>query len=174
MKEKNRIKTLVIIYVLSAFFVAVDQITKYFSSTLLPLNVENPVIDGFFYLTNCRNTGAAWSMFSGKVDILAYVSLIAAILVIILILYSKYTLLSVSFGLMLAGAVGNMIDRFRLGYVNDFLDFVIFGYDFPVFNVADICVVVGGGIMILAVFLHRNQQQLFNRPAFIKKRTENE
>ena len=174
MKDKGKSIKLILIYFMAALLIVADQITKYFSSTMLPLNQEQPVIDGFFYLTNCRNTGAAWSLFSGKVDILAYVSLVAAVLVALLIFYSKYTLLSVSFGMMLAGAVGNMIDRFRLGYVNDFLDFVIFGYDFPVFNVADICVVVGGMLMILAVLLHHKEQELFTRPAFMKKRTENE
>ncbi len=174
MREKGRIKKIILIYVIAVLLIVTDQITKYFSSTMLPLNQEQPVIDGFFYLTNCRNTGAAWSLFSGKVDILAYVSLVAAVLVALLIFYSKYTLLSVSFGMMLAGAVGNMIDRFRLGYVNDFLDFIIFGYDFPVFNVADICVVVGGMVMVLAVILYRKDQELFIRPAFMKKRAENE
>ena len=174
MNNKKRILSLVLIYISSVFLVLIDQYTKYLSTTKLALNQESPVIDGFFYLTNCRNTGAAWSLFSGNVDVLAYISLIAAVLVAVLIFFSKYTILSVSFGLMLAGAVGNMIDRFRLGYVNDFLDFVIFGYDFPVFNVADICVVIGGFVLIFAVFLYRKESQLFFKPNFMNKGTENE
>ncbi len=170
--SKKHLTKIIIIYVISAVLIAVDQITKYFAITNLALNVENPVIDGFFYLTNCRNTGAAWSIFSGQVDLLAYVSLCASILVAVLLFFSKYSLLSVSLGLILSGAIGNMIDRFRLGYVNDFLDFVIFGYDFPVFNVADICVVVGGMLMILSIILYRKDDQLFVRPKFMKKGSE--
>ena len=171
MKNK-KIVTPIIIYVISALLVVADQVTKYFSATLLPLNKETEVIEGFFYLTNCRNTGAAWSMFSGQVDLLAIISLVASILVAVLLYFSKYKLLTVSLGLMLSGAIGNMIDRFRLGYVNDFLDFVIFGYDFPVFNVADICVVVGGGLLLLTVILHYKEDELFTRPEFLKKKKE--
>lgn len=172
MKNKKRILTLIVIYIASLLLVAVDQITKYYSTTKLPLNREVPVIEGFFYLTNCRNTGAAWSLFSGQVDLLAIVSLIAAVLVAFLLIFSKFKLLSASFGLMLAGAIGNMIDRFRLGYVNDFLDFVIFGYDFPVFNVADICVVVGGMLLILSIIVHYKEPELFIRPNLKKKREQ--
>ncbi len=172
MKNKKKIITLIILYIAAAILVVIDQYTKYLSTTRLPLNVEKPVIEGFFYLTNCRNTGAAWSIFAGQVDILAYVSLVASIVVAVLLLFSKFNLLSVSLSLMLAGAVGNMIDRFRLGYVNDFLDFVIFGYDYPVFNVADICVVLGGIILILAVFVHRKEEHFFNRPGFLNKRKQ--
>jgi len=174
MNTKKRIITIILIYTGALLLVALDQYTKYLSVTNLPLNQEKPIVKGFFYLTNCRNTGADWSMFSGNVDVLAYVSLIATILVAVLIIFSKYPLLSASLGLMLSGAIGNMIDRFRLGYVNDFLDFVIFGYDFPVFNIADICVVVGGGIMLLAVIIYRNEAQLFLRPGFMKKGVRHE
>lgn len=170
--KKRRLIKIIIIYLIAASLIVVDQVTKYFSTTMLPLNKENPVIDGFFYLTNCQNTGAAWSLFSGQVNLLAIVSLIAAIIVAVFLFFSKYTLLSVSLGLLLSGAVGNMIDRFRLGYVNDFLDFVIFGYDFPVFNIADICVVVGGMLMILAIIIYRKDPVLFIRPEFMKKRIE--
>jgi signal peptidase II len=72
--------------------------------------------------------------------------------------------------LILAGAVGNLIDRVRLGYVVDFLSFDIFGYDFPVFNLADMCIVIGCILMIIYVlFIHKENQPLFNNFVFIQK-----
>ena len=167
MKEHISIKKLTIIYIMSALLVAVDQITKYVVSHHLTHGQKNPVIEGFFYLTHCSNTGGAWSMFSGNAFILGMVSLIAVLLIAGIIFYCKNTLAAFSLGAILAGALGNMIDRFLHGYVIDFLDFIIFGYDFPVFNVADICVVCGGIGLILAVFLTGSDAQLFYKPKFI-------
>lgn len=172
MKEHLSTKKLVSIYIMAALLVAADQITKYAVSNHLAHGLKNPVVEGFFYLTHCSNTGGAWSIFSGNAVILGIVSLIAALVIAGVIFYCRNTLIAFSLGAVLAGAVGNMIDRFAHGYVVDFLDFIIFGYDFPVFNVADICVVCGGIGLILAVFITRGNEQLFYKPKFTRDRKE--
>ncbi len=168
MKEHISIKKLIIIYGMAALMVAIDQVTKYVVSHHLAHGHKNTVIEGFFYLTHCSNTGGAWSMFSGNAVLLGVFSLVASLIVAGMIFYCKNTLAAFSLGAILAGALGNMIDRFLHGYVVDFLDFIIFGYDFPVFNIADICVVLGGIGLILSVFLTGSDSQLFYRPKFLK------
>lgn len=103
--------------------------------------------------------------------ILAVLSAVSSLIIIGLILLCKKPLLGFSLGLVLGGALGNMIDRFAYGYVVDFLDFIIFGYDFPVFNFADICIVCGG-IGLILVVLFSKQEMLIERPAFLKKKKE--
>ena len=172
MKKHMNIKKLIIIYMMAAILVTIDQITKYAVSHHFAHGQKNSIIEGFFYLTHCSNTGGAWSIFSGNALILGIISLMAACMIAGLIFYSCNTLMAFSLGTVLAGAVGNMIDRFLHGYVIDFLDFIIFGYDFPVFNVADICVVCGGVGLILTVLFSGSNAQLFYRPKFFNSRKE--
>jgi signal peptidase II len=111
------------------------------------------IIKNFFYITNVKNTGGAWGMFSGNVSSLA---LISAIVVLILIYFlkeeRKLNKISITYyGIMFAGIIGNLIDRLFLGYVTDFFNFYIFGYDYPVFNIADILIVLGIILMIVDV-----------------------
>ena len=164
MKEHISTKKLVIIYLVAAALVAVDQLTKYIISHHYAHGQKNPIIDGFFYLTHCSNTGGAWSMFSGNAVVLGIISLLASLIIAGILLFAKNTGVAFSLGGILAGAVGNMIDRFAHGYVVDFLDFIIFGYDFPVFNVADICVVCSGIGLILTILLAGKDTQLFYKP----------
>lgn len=168
MKEHISIKKLIMIYGMAALMVTADQITKYVVSHHLTHGQKNTIIEGFFYLTHCSNTGGAWSIFSGNAVILGVISLISSLIVACMIFYCRNTLTAFSLGTILAGALGNMIDRFLHGYVVDFLDFVIFGYDFPVFNVADICIVLGSIGLILSVLLAGSDSQLFYRPKFLK------
>ena len=172
MKNHISMKKLIIIYIMATSLIAIDQITKYTVSHHFAHGQKNPVMEGFFYLTHCSNTGGAWSIFSGNAPLLGIISLIAAFIIAGLIFYCKNTLMAFSLGAVLAGAVGNMIDRFLHGYVIDFLDFIIFGYDFPVFNVADICVVCGGIGLILTVLVAGSNAQLFYRPKFLHCREE--
>lgn len=124
--------------------IIIDQLIKYLISQVIPLYTSKCIINSFFYITNVRNEGAAWSILSGNV----YFLIIISILVIALIYYfylrnkdlSKYEI--IIFGLLLGGIIGNLIDRIIYGYVIDYLEFIIFNYHYPVFNMADICIVV--------------------------------
>nr|WP_229641266.1 signal peptidase II [Waterburya agarophytonicola] len=130
-----------------------DQLTKYsIVREFATVNNTFPLWEGVFHLTYVINTGAAFSVFSGQVEILRWVSLIVSLLLIIFVWYSPRMILleQLGYGFVLAGAVGNGIDRFLFGYVVDFLDFRLI--NFPVFNIADVSINVGVVLLLLATF----------------------
>jgi signal peptidase II len=108
------------------------------------------VAPGFFYLVHVGNTGAAWSLFSGRSMALAVVA--AGTLVAIFLwrraLGLRAQLVQVSFGLLCGGIVGNLVDRLRHGHVIDFLDFHFGSYVYPTFNIADSGICVGVAIYV--------------------------
>lgn len=136
---------------------ALDQITKYFIDSYLQLGERITIIDGFFDITSVHNTGAAWSMLEGQMLVFAIASIVALILMILFYRStSKEEFLTRSgLILMISGTIGNFYDRLIFQYVRDFLSFNLFGYPFPVFNVADICLCVGAGIILLAFFIEQ-------------------
>lgn len=129
---------------IAAVLVAVDQLVKYLVMTNIPLGEHVPFIPCILELTYVTNTGAAFSMFSEHTWALALVSLVMSA-VLALALWKglfRHPLGKMTLTLLLAGAVGNLIDRAFRGFVVDMFN-VLF-MRFAVFNVADICVVVGG------------------------------
>ena len=127
-----------------------DRITKILITNNFKLNVKNKIIKNFLYITNCHNKGAAFSLFNGNVIFLVLVTLI--VLYIIYNSIRNYKILNllttISYGLLLGGILGNLFDRLFYGYVIDFLDFIIFKYDFPIFNIADIAIVFGAFMLL--------------------------
>lgn len=142
---------------LSSIFLVIDVVIKLLVKSSMFLNQSIRVIDNFFYITYVKNTGAAWSILSGKQYFLIIVSLLVIIFLIIYLYkkktYSKFEF--VGYGLLIAGAVGNLIDRVVYGYVIDYLNFYLFNYNFPVFNIADTCIVIG--IMLLFISSWREE-----------------
>ncbi len=118
---------------------------------------ELTVIDGFFSLHYVTNTGAAFSLGAGCENFYSVVIpltfLILAAIMFALYFYTdkRHVLFITGLSLIFSGALGNLIDRMWLGYVRDFLDFIIFGWDFAVFNVADSCLVVG--VIVILVWI---------------------
>ncbi len=140
-----------IYFLAAALLVALDQAVKYLVRTGIPLGGSVPLIPHVIELTYIKNTGAAFSSFSDSTFLLGLLS--AAVSVALIYVLAK-KLVRHPFGrwpvtLILAGALGNMIDRFLMGYVTDM--FRTLFIDFAVFNVADICVVVGVFAMVLYV-----------------------
>lgn len=122
-----------------------DQIIKIVVSSNMKLYQSINIINNFFSITYVRNNGAAWSILSGNRLLLIIVSLLALILIYLYFIKNqKLTKLeNFSYGLLIGGTIGNLIDRIIRGYVIDYLDFKTFNYNFPVFNLADICIVIG-------------------------------
>lgn len=126
-----------------------DQITKYVVSINFEQGQTLPVIKNIFHLTYVQNPGAAFGMLAYWTTFFIFVTLV--VILIILFVYRKVPasryLLRIGLSLQLAGALGNLIDRLRFGYVVDFLDFRIW----PVFNFADVAIVVGVGLLALDI-----------------------
>lgn len=126
--------------------VAVDQLTKYLVVQNLGPKDFITVIPNFFEIIYRENRGAAWSLLADAnwgIYVLRIISLLAAILFCFLLTKIKHNWLKVAMVLMIAGTIGNGIDRWLLGYVVDFLSFTFGSYVFPTFNVADSVLVVG-------------------------------
>src|SRR5690625_1667270 len=126
-------------YLLALFVIILDQFTKWLIVTKMDLYESILVIDHFFSITSHRDKGAAWGILQGQ---MTFFYIITAIVIIGIIYYShKYARdnmpLIISLGLIFGGAIGNFIDRLFRKEVVDLLDFIIFTYDFPIFNVAD-------------------------------------
>ena len=132
--------------------VVFDQATKYLVRRHFSLHESRPVIRGFFSLTYVRNRGAAWGILAGwRIALVA----LAAVMLFLIARYREKifgtrAIGRVSFVLLVAGIVGNVIDRLWLGYVVDFLDFYVGASHFPAFNVADSCICIGVVLYMLA------------------------
>lgn len=128
----------------------VDQIVKTMVIFTLP-KTGVTVIKDFFYFNYLENTGAAFGLFSGN----RWILIIASILGLYAII--KYFLLDnhitktevIGYSLVIGGIIGNLIDRIVYGYVIDFIDFRFGSYQFPLFNIADMCIVIGAFIIIV-------------------------
>ena len=145
MRIKNRFFW---IAALTAFLL--DQLTKYWVVQTFKLGQTLPLLRGIFHFTYVTNTGAAFSLLSGKVEWLRWLSLGVTLVLIIIALSGP--LLSfwdqLGYGLILGGAMGNGIDRFALGYVVDFLDFRLI--NFAVLNLADSFISIGIVCLLIA------------------------
>ncbi len=135
-----------------------DQWTKYLIVQKFGLYQRVEVIRGFFNIIHVRNTGGAFGIFGGEKGgigsfLFVIISLVAIGAIILLFLKTRENekTLSLSFSLILSGALGNLVDRLHYGEVVDFLDFHVGGYHWPAFNVADSAICIGIGLMALEV-----------------------
>ena len=138
------------VYIYSIIGLIIDILTKLFMISKLPLGKSKVIIDKFFSFTMVHNTGGAFGIFSNNTILLLIISVLFVVGFIYYIEKNKAGKLEeICYGMILSGIVGNMLDRLIRGYVIDFLDFKIFGYDYPVFNFADIFIVVGVILLII-------------------------
>jgi signal peptidase II len=140
-------------YWLAAFIgLMLDQLTKYWVVQGMVLNQSIPLWEGVFHFTYVTNKGAAFSLFEGGVTWLRWLSLIVSLVLILLALLGPELerLEQWGWGFVLAGAMGNGIDRFAAGEVVDFLDFRLIR--FPVFNLADVFINIGIACLLFAMF----------------------
>ena len=159
-------KKLVILIVLAVLIIVVDQWSKIYVAGNFYIGESIPVIKGFFNFTYVRNSGAAFG-FGGAFDdwirysIFRALPVVACMWLVYLMVksYKDELLLSLSYSLILGGAVGNLIDRFRLDYVIDFFDFYYGKSHFATFNVADAAISVAAGLLIIDFFLQKNKEK---------------
>lgn len=149
-----------IYYLLAALLIIIDQITKWNIVQNFELYQEKVIVPGFFSLFYIQNEGAAWGIFQGKMVFFYLVTLLVVGYLIYMFQQekNKTKLVGISFALILSGAIGNFIDRFLNGYVVDMfrLDFI----NFPIFNVADVCLTVGVVLMLIHVLFFEKEEKL--------------
>ncbi len=143
----------------------VDQWTKYAVQQRLILYQKVEVIRGFFNLVHVRNTGGAFGIFGGErgglgswLFVVASLIAIGCILVLFFRLREDEKTISLSLSLVLSGALGNLVDRLRYGEVVDFLDFYLFSYHWPAFNIADSAICLGIGLMALELLIRDHRR----------------
>lgn len=150
-----------IIYGTGIFIFILDQLTKVYIKSSMELHESIEVIKNFFYITSHRNSGAAWGMLQGRMFLFYIITVVAVMGIVYLIqrVNINNKILCLGYALILGGALGNFYDRIFFKEVTDFLDFYIFGYNFPIFNVADMALVVGCGLLILDMVLEMIGEQ---------------
>ena len=142
------------LYGISLMILILDRVTKLLVMNNLILGKRNPIINHFFSLTYTKNTGGAFSILSGNVPILIMVGMILGIGMIYTVQKNppKNKIEVLAIGSVLGGLFGNLSDRIQYQGVIDFLDFRIFSYQYPIFNIADIAIVLGIiGIILLEI-----------------------
>lgn len=138
-------------FLIAALIIILDQAVKYVIMHSLEVGELIKIINGFFYITYVRNKGAAWSILENQRVFFIIITTIVSLVIAYELAKSKDRVLRTSFSFILGGAIGNLIDRVRLGSVTDFLEFHFGTYIFPIFNIADSFVVVG--TFLLAIYL---------------------
>ena len=148
--------TVVISLILAIVLVALDQLVKHWVVANVALNTAHPLIPHVLALTNLLNYGAAWSILEGQQWFFSVVTVVA--LAVILYLFYRWRhnpRLLWPLSLILAGAVGNFIDRLQHGYVVDMFETLFM--NFPVFNVADCCLTIG--VVWLVIIIIREEEE---------------
>jgi len=132
--------------------VLLDQGSKVLVMNSISYQESIPVISGFFNLTHLYNTGAAFGMLSDSNLFFMVLSSVVLIALIVLRRHFVGKLMGTGWVLLIAGIIGNVADRMRIGHVVDFLDFQFGSYHWPSFNVADSCICVAAALFLLSSF----------------------
>ena len=159
----------------SAVSLVIDVTTKIWVATHMTFSDRIEVIEGFFYITNVRNRGAAFGLLSDAPELVRMFLFIGVTIVALGLIVSFYRrlapgdrLAALALGLILGGAVGNLGDRiFRNGEVVDFLHFILWGgYVWPDFNFADTWIVTGVGLLVIELLASEGETR--DDPAGVK------
>jgi signal peptidase II len=141
------------VFIVVASVIILDQITKYLALKLLQLNTPLVLLKNFFNLTLVHNRGAAFGMFQNQLLMFVASSILAIAIILFSLRNKKNTLMfKLSLSLILGGAIGNLIDRIRFGFVIDFLDFRVW----PVFNLADSFITVAAILLAWEILFDKN------------------
>jgi len=158
----NRVKYLAV----SLLILVADSATKWLVSTRIGLNDAVPLVPDLFQLVHVRNTGAAFGIGANTES--HFVPMLlnggAIVVFVVVVVYALRTavtdrMLQVALHLILGGAIGNLVDRFRFGYVVDFLDFYVRDHHWPAFNIADSAICIGIGLLFLDMKKHPEEKE---------------
>lgn len=145
--------------IIVTILLTLDQLTKGLVERFLGPGESIVVIPNFFQIRMSSNMGAAWGFLSGVswgIHILSLLSLLMSLLIIYWMKGTEDKKARLVMTLILAGSLGNLIDRVRIGAVTDFLMFNFGSYYFPSFNVADMCITIGAGLLILLAIIDKH------------------
>ena len=138
---------------IAILIIILDQIIKYLFCNTMELGESIILLPQFFSFTLVKNTGVAFSLFAGSQIPLIILAILVVIILFIWIQKQTLTPFNIlSYGLLYGGIIGNLIDRIIRHGVVDYLDFTILGYPFPIFNLADICVVCGAFLLTFTIW----------------------
>ena len=141
------------IFIIVAIVILLDQITKFFATSFLQLNTPIIFIKNFLNFTLVHNRGAAFGVFQNQLFLFILISIIAIALIFYNLRYKENsTIFKLSLSLILGGAIGNLIDRLRYGFVIDFLDLRIW----PVFNLADSVITIAALLLTWELLFKKN------------------
>ena len=143
------------IFLTACFLILLDQLSKNFIVNHFTLGESKEILSNFFNITSHRNRGAAWGILQDSRLFFIVVTIIFMAILSYYLFKQKGKLTVVdefAFSLIYAGAIGNFIDRLTRHEVVDFLDFRIFGYDFPIFNLADCFICIGVFFLMLKIY----------------------
>ena len=151
MKKQSISKQNLFLIVIMIGAILTDQLSKVWVTSNLQLGESIEIIPSFFKITYTQNTGAAWSILEGYMTFFYVVTLVALILLgwYFYRLKEYQIIQKIGVVLMISGTLGNFIDRLLFQYVRDSLDFLILGYNFPIFNVADVLLISGVLFLII-------------------------
>lgn len=141
--------------------IALDQLTKYMIVKSLEIGDSVKVIKNLLYITSHRNEGAAWGILQGKMWLFYIVTIVVLVILIMFFKSEGYGKPLIQFGLslLIAGSIGNFIDRLFRSEVVDFIDTYIFGYNFPIFNVADAALTIGVFVLIIVILFEGKEEK---------------
>ena len=148
--KTNKFNYLIYLFIVVSL-VSLDQYTKSIILNYFELYESKTIIDSFFSLTYVQNFGAGFSIMQNARTTFLIITPICLVGFTYLFIKSNDKLSKTALLLMISGTIGNFIDRIVRIYVVDFLDFIIFGWDFPIFNVADIFLTIGVCLYIIAL-----------------------
>lgn len=141
------------IFIIISSVIILDQAAKFLATKYLELNHPLPLIKNFLNLTLVHNRGAAFGLFQNQLLVFVLISAVAIILIIFSLRDKKNSaLFKISLSLILGGAIGNLIDRVRFGFVIDFLDFRVW----PVFNLADSVITIAAVLLTWELLFKKN------------------
>jgi len=145
------------LFLLAALILILDQTSKFIVCRIIPPGESSPVIKNIFHLTHVQNQGAAFGLFPNQT--LFFIGITLFTILLILFFHQRISKKggapSWALGLILGGAIGNLIDRIRLKAVIDFLDFSLKGHHWPSFNIADSAITIGAIILFISLFRKR-------------------